>query len=80
MTTSSRRRGRPARPDARRRPISVRLSDTEHRELERIARENQQTLTDFIREAVSEAVADCSDDVVFARPTSDGGVSAALAI
>lgn len=67
MTTPKRRRGRPARPDARKRCVFLRVSDDEHAALTRIARDNQQTVTDFIREAVIEAAADCTDETVLAQ-------------
>lgn len=60
----SKRRGRPRIHLAPRAEIRIRLTAVERAALERIAIENGQTLTAFIREAVQEAVADCTDETV----------------
>lgn len=57
-----RRGGRPR--VAPRKQIHIRLTAEERIGLERVARENRQSLTAFIREAVVEAVADCTDERV----------------
>lgn len=65
--TGERRRGRPTKPDARRIPLKFRVSETERLELQRIAKLNDQTLTEFIQEAISEAIADCCESTTFRR-------------
>lgn len=57
--------GRPRLDDARRGKLRVKASDDEKRRLAEIARLNQQTVSDFVREAINEAAADCSDTPIF---------------
>jgi uncharacterized protein (DUF1778 family) len=65
--TVTRRRGRPTRPDARRTKVGFRVNAEEQQRIERLARMNGQTLSEFVREAVIEAASDCSDEEVFDR-------------
>lgn len=58
-------RGRPRLPDARRQKVGFKASVQEAERIAEIARQNGQTVAEFIREAVSEAAADCSDVQVF---------------
>jgi uncharacterized protein (DUF1778 family) len=46
--------------------VAIRVSDAERAALTRVAGVNRQTLTEFIREAIIEAVADCTDEAVLA--------------
>jgi len=62
-----RRRGRRPRADARRVVICIKVSASEKARIQKLARLNHQGLTAFVRSAVIEAAADCSDEPVF-RP------------
>jgi DNA invertase Pin-like site-specific DNA recombinase len=62
-----RRGGRPLKPDARRMVLKFRVSESERSEIERIAKLNDQTLTEFIQEAISEAISDCCESTTFRR-------------
>lgn len=44
--------------------LHIRLEPAEREGLARVAAQNGQTLTAFIREAIAEAVADCTDERV----------------
>jgi len=41
--------------------VQVRVTSHEKRRLKEIAAQNRQTLSDFLREAINEIVADCHD-------------------
>lgn len=58
------RRGRPAIDQPVRCVVCIRLTDAEKSDLARIALENGQALTTFIRQAIAEAVADCTDEQI----------------
>jgi predicted DNA-binding protein len=65
-----RRGGRPPIADrAATKVIYVRVTETTARDLVDIARLNQKTRAEFIREAIEEAVADCTERRVFAART-----------
>lgn len=65
---SAPRRGRPPLGDApATKTIRVRVTDETARELARIARINRTNRAAFIREAIDEAVSDCSDQRLFRR-------------
>jgi len=57
--------------------LSVRLTPDERRDLESVARDNQTSLTDVLREAVNEYVADYRDRAVF-QPDPDRVSSSAI--
>lgn len=63
--TPERRRGRPAKPGALVTWVTFRMSLEQKRKLEGIAKINGQSVQDFLREAATEAIADCSDEDVF---------------
>lgn len=42
--------------------IRVRVSVSEHTRLQELARQNNKTISDLIREAINEIAADCQDD------------------
>lgn len=44
--------------------IQIRITPFEKRRLEQVAQQNNQSVSDFIREAVNEAAADC-DSAIF---------------
>jgi uncharacterized protein (DUF1778 family) len=44
--------------------LRIRVTPAEKRVLQEAAQQNQQTLSDFLREAINEVVADCRDDRV----------------
>lgn len=67
MSNEVRRGRRPIDDTAARRQIAVRLTDSQALQLKQVARQNGQTRAQFIRDAISEAVADCSDARVFRR-------------
>lgn len=58
------RRGRP-RAEEPTRPIRIRITVTQRQKLTAIASLNGLTLSAFVREAIAEAAADCSDDRIF---------------
>lgn len=47
--------------------IVVRVTRAQRRDLEQIARDNQSTISEFIREATDEAVSDYRDRLVFRK-------------
>lgn len=61
----SHRRGRPASGEAADDRLEIRARPSELKRLEQVARLNGTTVSDFVREAVNGAAADCSDDPVF---------------
>lgn len=42
--------------------IQIRVSPYEKRRLQEVAEQNGQTLSDFLRDAINDAVADCSEN------------------
>lgn len=62
---AERRRGRPRQETALVKFLILRLSLAQRARIVAAARLNQQSLTDFVRDAIEEAVADCSDDTIF---------------
>lgn len=60
-----RRRGRPALAEPLQNKIEVRVTREEKARLRELAAMNNQTVTEFVREAVREAAADCDDVPVF---------------
>ncbi len=55
---------RPARAEAPSLPLHVRLSPAERKQVERAARANHQTVSDFARDALSEAADDCLEPLI----------------
>jgi hypothetical protein len=60
-----RRRGRPRTPDPRTVIVKIRLTVSQRERLSSIASLNGLNQTAFIRQAIDEAVSDCSDDPLF---------------
>ena len=48
--------------------VCIRLTDDERLDLEHVANENKTTITDVVREAVNEYVADYRENSVFHNP------------
>jgi uncharacterized protein (DUF1778 family) len=63
-----RRRGRPASAEPLRNKIEVRVTSDEKRRLREVAKLNHQTVTEFVRDAVRDAAAECDDEPVL-RPS-----------
>jgi hypothetical protein len=66
-------RGRPTRQDeASTAKVGVRLTSYEREELQRVARENRQSVAAVVRDAVNEYVADYRERGVFGGRNSSG--------